>query len=385
MPRLMIFKKGGGAYCLGFDCGWEIVELPDGKYTFRNENGETMPMSFEDVNGFKFDNATVKLEDGWTFIHKDGTLWEDRFVRAESFKEGLGKAYITDSEFVYYDREGRKLTNEQAEFLLLIYRQPTSFLSLQTKDFKNEWFIEDALVQAKDGLARIIYSENDINDDYVKYCLDLLNACKEMVKRENEKVKAEEISSQKRKSKSIDTIQDEESYKLPKSNRFKFGNAVVKLEDGWTYIHDDGTLWEDTFVSVEDFKDGVGKVYISDKSYIYDDECVYYDREERRLTDDQAKSLQLIYRHPISFLNLTTENFKDEVFIEDALMLVKDRLYEVTENKEDVDDYAKKYCFDLLNACKEKVERENKKIEAEEISSQIKKSNLEDTIKDFKF
>ena len=107
------------------------------------------------------------------------------------------------------------------------------------------------------------------------------------------------------------------------------------------------------FENAGDFLDGFAKVQLEDGS------LAYVDKDGNTLKQNQIEALEKIDERPESFLELPTEEFKDQSFIKLATERVKNSLTKVVSKKDE--DY-EKYATELMTAVEDKVEKENKKI-----------------------
>ena len=155
----------------------------------------------------------------------------------------------------------------------------------------------------------------------------------------------------------------------------------VELKDGsWTYVDKTGKLWEQRFKYAGYFNEGLAAVQLDDGR----DVCV--DRNGNIYQKKYIGNLRMIYRNSESFMSLATEKFADKEFVEAAVKQVKISLTDMVAGKDVVDDKYAKYVKELLSNVKEKVERENTKLEEKEkgkTQKEQKKQVLMNEIKGF--
>ena len=155
----------------------------------------------------------------------------------------------------------------------------------------------------------------------------------------------------------------------------------VELKDGsWTYVDKTGKLWEQRFKAAGPFDDGLAAVQLDDGR----DVCV--DRNGEIYQKKYINDLRVVYVRPESFMTLPTEKFADKEFVETAVKQVKISLTDMVAGKDVVDDEYAKYVKELLSNVKEKVERENTKLEEKEkgkTQKEQKKQVLMNEIKGF--
>ena len=159
---------------------------------------------------------------------------------------------------------------------------------------------------------------------------------------------------------------------------FYKGLALVELEDGWTFVDKDHKFWPERFKyhpSIQYY--GLYKVYNTGRK----DE-IYVDREHRFYSKKEAEALEKIHINPELFLELPTESFKDENFIQGAIFQVKNALINPILRQETVDDEYEKACLELLENCKEKTQKERQIIEQRQ-KENAKKEKMINSIKEF--
>ena len=210
-------------------------------------------------------------------------------------------------------------------------------------------------------------------------------------------------------------------HRFERAYDFSEGLAPVKLEDGWTYVDKNGKLWEQRFKDVWLFREGLAKVQLKDGSYTFvdkngklweqrfknvysfreglalvqlkDESCTFVDKNGNICPENYVDDLRLIYKKPENFMTLPTEKFADKKFVEAAVKQVKISLAEMVASKDEIDDEYVKYVKEFLTNVKEKVEKENAKLEEiekekmqkeqKQIEKEEKKSKLIDEIKGF--
>ena len=197
---------------------------------------------------------------------------------------------------------------------------------------------------------------------------------------------------------------------------------IMQLQDGsWTFVDENGKLWKQRFKWCNNFKKGLAEVQLLNSQWVYVDKAgVLYDSKfearqaianskiehtnnsstnnnsnttnVKKLTgllkqmqmsdikklNDNKKILDEISKTPSKFLDLPTQLFKDEKFIKDCVLRIRTVLKAGVDTADDINEYAK-YCTNLLNSVKEKVEKEKSKLE----ESETKKQNLLNTIDNF--
>ena len=201
---------------------------------------------------------------------------------------------------------------------------------------------------------------------------------------------------------------------------FREGFAVVKTKEennvfypAYTFVDENGNEWKEKFSSAYSFKNGLAIVHVdTDNARTYVDKnqnvwierfgsvpcevspglmfakgrmkdfLYFFDFDHNFYTEEQADILESIYKKsPERFLDLQTDDFKNEGFIKLACEAVRGYLVKQVEGKKEVDDDYAKYAKDLLEACKEKTEKERTAI----AQKSKKKDELGDFVKGFDF
>ena len=155
---------------------------------------------------------------------------------------------------------------------------------------------------------------------------------------------------------------------------FSEGLAPVELEDGWTYVDANHKLWEERFKTAG----GFGSIYSSKiesipngiaYSFISGIAEVTLKNGEKYLVDHDKNMCPAKFKYELDgmsadkFLGLGTDCFENEGFIKMAMSFVKrDLLKQVKRHKEIDDEYAN-YCVETLEECAKKIEIERAEIE----------------------
>lgn len=206
-PKWIAIKENGVPYFI-------MTTGPD-------ENDELWDQKFKDVREFSEGLASVEMPDGsgWTYVDETGKLMKERFLDAYSFKDGFGrvflgkdhpdygsKAYVYKNGKAYVDKNGKAFAYQKLEDAKLakeIYYAPEKFLDIPTEMFRTKKDIVSGLVkEVRRSLVDSTMEKDDVNEEYVAYCTELLTSCKEKVEREETKIK----NSDKMKSDLIETI-----------------------------------------------------------------------------------------------------------------------------------------------------------------------------------
>lgn len=193
-----------------FHEGFAVVQPDYGSgYKFVDKNRNFWPERFSYAMSFSDGLAPVKLEDGWTFVDKDHKFWPERFKYHPSIQYyGLYKVYNTGrKDEIYVDREHRFYSKKEAEALEKIHYNPELFLELPTESFKDENFIQGAILQVKDALIKPILRQETVDDEYEKVCLELLENCKEKTQKERQIIEQRQKENAK-KEKMINSIKE---------------------------------------------------------------------------------------------------------------------------------------------------------------------------------
>ena len=201
-----------GNYTQSFREGLAVVHIykyEENAFTFVDKNRNFWPERFSYAMSFSDGLAPVKLEDGWTFVDKDHKFWPERFKYHPSIQYyGLYKVYNTGrKDEIYVDREHRFYSKKEAEALEKIHYNPELFLELPTESFKDENFIQGAILQVKDALIKPILRQETVDDEYEKVCLELLENCKEKTQKERQIIEQRQKENAK-KEKMINSIKE---------------------------------------------------------------------------------------------------------------------------------------------------------------------------------
>lgn len=188
------------------------VRLKDGSWAFVDKNYKICSDRFFYAFSFKDGLAKVRFNDmSWGFIDNKLNIWPERFNYLSNFENGLAFGILKNGEKCYIDRKRRIFLAKESKLLKSIYKNPTKFLTLPTKMFNDERFIESALLQVKYGLMEFIKKKKQIDDECVEFCDSILNSCKKKVDREQKKIKESKKRNaleQEKKSNLIKTIQE---------------------------------------------------------------------------------------------------------------------------------------------------------------------------------
>lgn len=159
-------------------------------------------------------------------------------------------------------------------------------------------------------------------------------------------------------------------------------NGLARVNVGYnggpsTYVDKNLNVWEERFTSVpEEVSPGLMSA-IDQKG-----RTLFFDFDHNFYTIEQVRILKDIYeKQPEGFLDLKTDGFENEGFIKLACEAVRGYLVKQVEGKKEVDDDYAKYAKDLLEACKEKTEKERTAI----AQKSKKKDELGDFVKGFDF
>lgn len=155
-------------------------------------------------------SATIDGENVFigAYIFKDtnGEYWDQVFIEAFDFVEGLSKVQLQDGKWMWVDKDRRMFTEKQAEILKGIYREPVKFLELKTEDFRDKDFIAGAVLKVKEALLQPIEDKADVIDDYAKYCEELLTQVKKKKKDELEVIAKQDKENRQKKTELKDKI-----------------------------------------------------------------------------------------------------------------------------------------------------------------------------------
>ena len=327
------------------------VYVDDGKQTFQDADGSLWPVRFKRALDFREGLAAIELGfHKWTFIDKDRNMWSERFIDvADDFHEGFavvqpdyGSGYkFVDKNRNFWPEKFGNYTQSFREGLAVvhIYKYEENAFTFVDKN-RNFWPERFSYAMSfSDGLAPV-----KLEDGWTF----------------------------------VDKDHKFWSERFKSAGSFCRGLALVELEDGWTFVDKDHKFWPERFKyhpSIQYY--GLYKVYNTGRK----DE-IYVDREHRFYSKKEAEALEKIHINPELFLELPTESFKDENFIQGAIFQVKNALINPILRQETVDDEYEKACLELLENCKEKTQKERQIIEQRQ-KENAKKEKVIKSIKEF--
>ena len=327
------------------------VYVDDGKQTFQDADGSLWPVRFKRAFNFREGLAAIELGfHKWTFIDKDRNMWSERFIDvADDFHEGFavvqpdyGSGYkFVDKNRNFWPEKFGNYTQSFREGLAVvhIYKYEENAFTFVDKN-RNFWPERFSYaVSFSDGLAPV-----KLEDGWTF----------------------------------VDKNHNFWPERFKSAESFYKGLALVELEDGWTFVDKDHKFWPERFKyhpSIQYY--GLYKVYNTGRK----DE-IYVDREHRFYSKKEAEALEKIHINPELFLELPTESFKDENFIQGAIFQVKNALINPILRQETVDDEYEKACLELLENCKEKTQKERQIIEQRQ-KENAKKEKMINSIKEF--
>ena len=327
------------------------VYVDDGKQTFQDADGSLWPVRFKRALDFREGLAAIELGfHKWTFIDKDRNMWSERFIDvADDFHEGFavvqpdyGSGYkFVDKNRNFWPEKFGNYTQSFREGLAVvhIYKYEENAFTFVDKN-RNFWPERFSYAMSfSDGLAPV-----KLEDGWTF----------------------------------VDKDHKFWSERFKSAESFYRGLALVELEDGWTFVDKDHKFWPERFKyhpSIQYY--GLYKVYNTGRK----DE-IYVDREHRFYSKKEAEALEKIHINPELFLELPTESFKDENFIQGAIFQVKNALINPILRQETVDDEYEKACLELLENCKEKTQKERQIIEQRQ-KENAKKEKMINSIKEF--
>ena len=327
------------------------VYVDDGKQTFQDADGSLWPVRFKRALDFREGLAAIELGfHKWTFIDKDRNMWSERFIDvADDFHEGFavvqpdyGSGYkFVDKDHNFWPEKFGNYTQSFREGLAVvhIYKYEENAFTFVDKN-RNFWPERFSYAMSfSDGLAPV-----KLEDGWTF----------------------------------VDKDHKFWSERFKSAGSFCRGLALVELEDGWTFVDKDHKFWPERFKyhpSIQYY--GLYKVYNTGRK----DE-IYVDREHRFYSKKEAEALEKIHINPELFLELPTESFKDENFIQGAILQVKDALIKPILSQETVDDEYEKACLELLEKCKEKTQKE-RQIIGQHQKENAKKEKVIKSIKEF--
>ena len=327
------------------------VYVDDGKQTFQDADGSLWPVRFKRALDFREGLAAIELGfHKWTFIDKDRNMWSERFIYvADDFHEGFavvqpdyGSGYkFVDKDHNFWPEKFGNYTQSFREGLAVvhIYKYEENAFTFVDKN-RNFWPERFSYAMSfSDGLAPV-----KLEDGWTF----------------------------------VDKNHNFWPERFKSAESFCRGLALVELEDGWTFVDKDHKFWPERFKyhpSIQYY--GLYKVYNTGRK----DE-IYVDREHRFYSKKEAEALEKIHINPELFLELPTESFKDENFIQGAIFQVKNALINPILRQETVDDEYEKACLELLENCKEKTQKERQIIEQRQ-KENAKKEKMINSIKEF--
>ena len=327
------------------------VYVDGGKQTFQDADGSLCSVRFKRALDFREGLAAIELGfHKWTFIDKDRNMWSERFIDvADDFHEGFavvqpdyGSGYkFVDKDHNFWPEKFGNYTQSFREGLAVvhIYKYEENAFTFVDKN-RNFWPERFSYAMSfSDGLAPV-----KLEDGWTF----------------------------------VDKDHKFWSERFKSAGSFCRGLALVELEDGWTFVDKDHKFWPERFKyhpSIQYY--GLYKVYNTGRK----DE-IYVDREHRFYSKKEAEALEKIHNNPELFLELPTESFKDENFIQGAIFQVKNALINPILRQETVDDEYEKACLELLENCKEKTQKERQIIEQRQ-KENAKKEKMINSIKEF--
>ena len=327
------------------------VYVDDGKQTFQDADGSLWPVRFKRALDFREGLAAIELGfHKWTFIDKDRNMWSERFIYvADDFHEGFavvqpdyGSGYkFVDKDHNFWPEKFGNYTQSFREGLAVvhIYKYEENAFTFVDKN-RNFWPERFSYAMSfSDGLAPV-----KLEDGWTF----------------------------------VDKNHNFWPERFKSAESFCRGLALVELEDGWTFVDKDHKFWPERFkyhLSIQYY--GFYKFYNTGRN----DE-IYVNREHRFYSKKEAEALEKIHINPELFLELPTESFKDENFIQGAIFQVKNALINPILRQETVDDEYEKACLELLENCKEKTQKERQIIEQRQ-KENAKKEKMINSIKEF--
>lgn len=191
------------------------VRLKDGSWAFVDKNYKICSDRFFYAFSFKDGLAKVRFNDmSWGFIDNKLNICQERFKYLSNFENGLAFGILKNGEKCYIDRKKHIFSVKEGKLLQSIYKNPTKFLTLPTKMFNDERFIESALLQVKDGLIEFIKKKKQINDECVEFCDNILNSCRSKLKREQNKIKESKMRGALEQERKSDLVRNIQEFKL---------------------------------------------------------------------------------------------------------------------------------------------------------------------------
>ena len=336
-------------YACSFHEGLARVNLEDGR-TFVDKNHKIWPERFKGLGDLREGLAPVVLEDGVTFVDKDHNIWPERFKDLDYFSEGFAPVKLEDG-WTFVDKEH----NIWPKRFVGVNKFDKGLASV-LGEYKNGWSFVDKNLNIWTSFS---YEQHHFRLD--------LESRKGVVP-----VKLNDGKY---------TFVDFDKYNIW-TERFELidyfseGLAAVRLEDGWTFIDKAHNIWPERFKHTFYFSKGLAPVELEDGSKRF------VDKEHRVYLEEEAEALKKIYNNPELFLELPTESFKDENFIQGAIFQVKNALINPILRQETVDDEYEKACLELLENCKEKTQKERQIIEQRQ-KENAKKEKMINSIKEF--
>lgn len=127
----------------------------------------------------------------------------DGRVESEDYYEGFSitaPKYYCENMFEmgkFTDPEGNVIDEKQIDVLDQIFCKPSSFLELQTEDFKDKAFVKAALVAVKNGIRTDMATSEIIPDDYVELTEQLTTSIMDKTKSEFAKIEEMNLADEK--------------------------------------------------------------------------------------------------------------------------------------------------------------------------------------------
>lgn len=159
-----------------------------------------------------------------------------------------------------------------------------------------------------------------------------------------------------------DLLTEEEYCNIIKStSAFHDGYARVQFRNGFeSYIDQDGNLWKQKFLDCTDFSDGVARVTLLDSERSE----AYVDTNQNIYAGNEKALLDKMYNSPRVFLDLSTDTFKNEAFINMCVKILKKSLTESVKKLETeiVPEDLMRITNNFFQDVKAKIEREKNTI-----------------------
>ena len=369
-------------YACSFHEGLARVNLEDG-WTFVDKNHNFWPERFKGLGDLREGLAPVVLEDGVTFVDKDHNIWPERFKDLDYFSEGFAPVKLEDG-WTFVDKEhniwpkrfvGVNKFDKGLASVLGEYKNGWSFVDKNLNiwpsfSYEQHHFRLD--LESRKGVVPVKLNDGKYTFvDFDKY--NIWTERFELIDYFSEGLAAVRLEDGWT---FIDKAHNIWPERFKHAFSFSEGLAAVRLEDGWTFIDKAHNIWPERFKHTFYFSKGLAPVELEDGSKRF------VDKEHRVYLEEEAEALKKIYNNPELFLELPTESFKDENFIQGAILQVKDALIKPILRQETVDDEYEKACLELLEKCKEKTQKERQIIEQRQ-KENAKKEKVIKSIKEF--